>query len=95
MEKFSNTLELKTIPEGQTVVFKSIVVIRKIERRNAKNGSEFLRIEVGAAFRSRISEASSGGEAWRFRSRSAGNFQYPQSPRRGRASPQGAAWSPF
>ncbi|MDR0740404.1 MAG: HD domain-containing protein [Puniceicoccales bacterium] len=52
MEKFSNTLELKTIPEGQTVVFKSIVVIKKIERRNAKNGSEFLRIEVGDKFSS-------------------------------------------
>jgi 3'-5' exoribonuclease len=52
MEKFSNTLELKTIPEGQTVVFKSIVVVKKIERRNAKNGSEFLRIEVGDKFSS-------------------------------------------
>jgi 3'-5' exoribonuclease len=38
---------LKAIPEGQTVVFKSVCVIRQVERRNAKNGSEFLKIEVG------------------------------------------------
>ncbi|MDR1434968.1 MAG: HD domain-containing protein [Puniceicoccales bacterium] len=43
-------MELKSIPEGQTVVFKSVLVIRKIERRNAKNGSEFLKIEVGDKF---------------------------------------------
>jgi 3'-5' exoribonuclease len=52
MEKFSNTLELKTIAEGQTVIFKTVVVIKKIERRNAKNGSEFLKIEVGDKFSS-------------------------------------------
>jgi 3'-5' exoribonuclease len=43
-------MELKAIPDGQTVVFKSVLVIRKIERRNAKNGSEFLKIEVGDKF---------------------------------------------
>jgi 3'-5' exoribonuclease len=52
MEKFSNTLELKTIPEGQTIIFKSVLAIKKIERRNAKNGSEFLKIEVGDKFSS-------------------------------------------
>jgi 3'-5' exoribonuclease len=52
MENFSNTLELKAIPEGQTVIFKSVVVAKKIERRNAKNGSEFLKIEVGDKFSS-------------------------------------------
>ncbi|MDR0590435.1 MAG: HD domain-containing protein [Puniceicoccales bacterium] len=47
MDKFSTTAELKAIPDGQTVVFKTVCVIRQIERRNAKNGSEFLKIEVG------------------------------------------------
>ncbi|MDR2807204.1 MAG: HD domain-containing protein [Puniceicoccales bacterium] len=52
MDKFSNTTELKTIPEGQTVIFKSVLILKKIERRNAKNGSEFLKIEVGDKFSS-------------------------------------------
>jgi 3'-5' exoribonuclease len=47
MDKFSTTAELKAIPDGQTVVFKAVCVIRQIERRSAKNGSEFLKIEVG------------------------------------------------
>ncbi|MDR0418049.1 MAG: HD domain-containing protein [Puniceicoccales bacterium] len=52
MEKFSNTTELKTIPEGQTIIFKSILVLKKVERRNAKNGSEFLKVEVGDKYSS-------------------------------------------
>lgn len=52
MDKFSNTAELKAIPEGQSVIFKSVVAVRQIDRRNAKNGSEFLKIEVGDKFSS-------------------------------------------
>lgn len=47
MEKFYNAAELRSLPEGQTVVFKSVMVLRKVDRRNAKNGAEFLKIEVG------------------------------------------------
>lgn len=52
MEKFFNSLELKAINEGQTVVFKAVMVIRKLDRRNAKNGAEFLKIEVGDRYSS-------------------------------------------
>ncbi|MDR1458386.1 MAG: HD domain-containing protein [Puniceicoccales bacterium] len=46
-EKYSNALDLRSLPEGKTVVFKSILVVKKIDVRIAKNGSEFLKIEVG------------------------------------------------
>lgn len=52
MEKFSSTVELKSLPEGQSVIFKAVIVVRKVESRNAKNGSEFLKIEVGDKFSS-------------------------------------------
>lgn len=52
MENFSNTRELKAIPDGQTVVFKAVLAVKKIEKRNAKNGSEFLKIELGDKFSS-------------------------------------------
>ncbi|MDR2735382.1 MAG: HD domain-containing protein [Puniceicoccales bacterium] len=47
IEKYSNALELRSLPEGKAVVFKSVLVVKKIDVRNAKNGSEFLKIEVG------------------------------------------------
>jgi hypothetical protein len=47
MEKFYNAAELRSLPEGQTVVFKAVMVLRKVDRRNAKNGAEFLKIEGG------------------------------------------------
>ncbi|MDR0351329.1 MAG: HD domain-containing protein [Puniceicoccales bacterium] len=47
IEKYSNALELRSMPEGKTIVFKSVLVVKRVDIRNAKNGSEFLKIEVG------------------------------------------------
>ncbi|MDR0444831.1 MAG: HD domain-containing protein [Puniceicoccales bacterium] len=42
-----NTRELKAIGEGKEVPFTSVLLLRKVETRHARNGSEYLKIELG------------------------------------------------